>query len=116
METDDQLRHALEAFLTRGMNSRGIYVYSYSSESEARAALQRWANYLDCLIVNVKTPCGEGMELARDVRERFPRAKIIAMSGAFYQPVEVQAMEKLGIHALYKGDMPKALVAVLNTP
>ena len=77
--------------LERNLANRGHPVLAVSSVAEAIVALD--SSPIDLVITDLKMPGGNGLDLVRHVRERYPAAEVMMITG--YATVEnaVQAMK-----------------------
>ncbi len=76
VEDDDQMRKYLSIFL----HNRGHCVLETADGHEAVRALREEA--FDLVITDIAMPGMDGLDLIREVRQRQPAAKVLAISGA----------------------------------
>lgn len=91
VDDDDALRSAL----ARMLRAAGYEVRSAPGADEALRDIP--ADKPDLLITDIMMPLGDGVELIREMRRRWPDVAIVAMSGRSLGQLDVlKAAERLG--------------------
>lgn len=87
VDDDDSMRHALQRVLTLG----GFTVHPFSSGEEFLADEQ--ASSAACLLLDVKMPAMDGLEVQAILNERLADLPIIFITGASEVPIAVAALK-----------------------
>lgn len=109
LDDDEAGRLTLEVLLEEdGYRVRGV-----ACLAEARAALADPAG-LDGVILDVHLPDGLGPDLIPDVRQRWPRAAVIVLSGSSEQGSSVPGADRCLTKGLEPGALLGAIAAALG--
>ena len=84
VEDEEHLLAATREFL----ESAGYSVIAANNGIEALSAVEKHPGAIDLLLTDVIMPELDGVELARTVRARHPRLRILYMSGYADRPIE----------------------------
>ena len=76
VEDDDRIRRLLERYLTKS----GLSVDSCADKRGLDQKLQ--ARTPDCILLDLRLPDANGLDIARDLRETYPGIGIIILTGA----------------------------------
>ncbi len=86
---DDETEY-LETVIKR-MKKRGLDVVGAASGADALAAMQ--SQKFDVLILDVRMPRMDGIEVLRTVKQRFPLVEVIMLTGHASMEVAIEGME-----------------------
>src|SRR6202042_2422226 len=67
--------------LANALDVEGLVVYAAGSAAEAMTTLEGLAGEVDVVLSDVSMPQRSGIELADDVRDRWPLVPVVLMSG-----------------------------------
>lgn len=95
----DDHRNTRES-LALGFPLYGCQADAAANADEALDCLQTAA--YDCVVSDVRMPGRTGVELARILRERFPKVRLILMTAYELTPEETEAAMELGVVLLIK--------------
>ncbi|MBI3207435.1 MAG: response regulator [Candidatus Solibacter usitatus] len=103
---------SVRSVVSRILESAGYEVLSFDNGKLAVEELER--NEIDLLLTDLVMPKQEGIETIRQVRQRWPRMKVIAMSGAFGGRY-LNIAAKLGAHeTIAKPFLPDQLIQAVQ--
>lgn len=94
--------------------------FEFDEAGEGREALEKMSlQQYDLVITDIIMPEMEGIEMIREVKQKHPQTKIIAISGG--QPYYLYMAKKLGIQGAYskplnQHDFTKAVSQILQPP
>jgi CheY-like chemotaxis protein len=104
---------AILALITRVLSKEQFRVFGATDGHKALALLAEQPE-CDLLVTDLAMPDGEGIETIRTVRQRYPKVKILAISGAFGENM-LRAAQVLGADAtLAKPFTADRLVAAVH--
>jgi two-component system cell cycle sensor histidine kinase/response regulator CckA len=106
VEDDEFVRHLAR----RVLSSRGYQVLEAANAGEAFMLSEQHEGAIDLLLTDVVMPRVSGVQLARRMKEAFPRLAILCMSGYSEPHVGQTALEELGATLLRKPITPEALL------
>jgi two-component system cell cycle sensor histidine kinase/response regulator CckA len=106
VEDDEFVRHLAR----RVLSSRGYHVLEAANAGEAFMLSEQHEGGIDLLLTDVVMPRVSGVQLARRMKEVFPRLAILCMSGYSEPHVGQTALEELGATLLRKPVTPEALL------
>jgi DNA-binding NtrC family response regulator len=95
IDDDPQMRRSLEITLTAAG-------HTVAAAANGRAGLKAFRDgAVDIVITDIVMPEMEGLETIRELRRRRPDLKIVAISGAWSQPISyLRIAKELGAHYL----------------
>lgn len=105
---------AVRTIATQALTLRGYHVLEADNGDSARDILDSHEGAIDLLITDVRMPGMSGLDLASEVRRRFPTIKIIFMSGYTEDSLE-HWREEVGIDFLAKPFRLEALIRATRT-
>ncbi|HVO32378.1 MAG TPA: response regulator [Elusimicrobiota bacterium] len=94
---DDEV--GIRDLMQRLFARRGLHLTIVTNVAEALAAIG--SGRFDLLISDLSLPNGDGAKIVSAFRERFPRAPIILMSGAFPPEAQMRSLQALGVCATF---------------
>ena len=107
-------QEALRVLARRILERHGFHVLTVAGGEDALTTLEQHDEEVNILLSDVVMPNFDGIKLAQEVRSRFPKVKIILMSGlgpeGFTGPGRDQLMDEL----LLKPFTSESLVAAIR--
>jgi CheY-like chemotaxis protein len=100
--------------IKRSLEGLGYYVIGASSGEEAKKAIIACPRPVDLLVTDVVMPGMGGRTLARDVKEIYPNAEVIFMSGFSEDAVQLDGLLEPGANFLQKPFIPEVLARKLR--
>jgi DNA-binding NtrC family response regulator len=92
----------LQALLSRILKNEGFDVYV---AQDCKTALKKLSQTdIDVVLSDVKLPDGNGVELAKEIKEKYPITEIIILTAFSNIPDSVQAIKNGAFNYLTKGD------------
>ena len=107
VDDDAPILQLLSQFLTRA----GHVPTTAGSVAEALAVAAAGSPNIDAAVIDLALPDGSGEEVAREILDKHPQARVVIASGYFYEAPSGLAGK---VAILQKPFMPRALLNVLT--